>query len=171
MRAVTLTPIPLTPEAFAPFGRVLTASGGRDFGRDGYDGWVLPFRAEGAARLQIVRYNPRPPVVRLIERHLHVSETRQPITGPPCILVVGRSSDAPPAPEDLVAFDLAGHGVLLSPGTWHSIDAYPRADAPSDFLFLSEEATVAELFGAAATPPVRTQMHDLAAAGVHLSFG
>jgi hypothetical protein len=58
----------------------------------------------------------------------------------------------------MIAFDLQGCGIMLHPGTWHSIDAYPLGDAAGDYLFLSEEATVSELFDG--TPePKRTQVH------------
>jgi ureidoglycolate hydrolase len=169
-RQVNLPIIPITAEAFAPYGRLFRAEGSRDFGRDGYDGWIFPFRAEGAVRLQLVRYHPRARQVLLIERHRHVTETRQPVAGPAAVLVVGAPSEIPPRAEDMVAFDLGNNGIMLHPGTWHSIDAYPVTDSPSDYLFLSEEATVRELFDG--TPqPLRTQVHDLAGAGIDLRFG
>jgi ureidoglycolate hydrolase len=145
-RTVHLPIRPISAEAFAPYGRLFLPEGPRSFGRDNFDGWVMPFRAEGPARLQYVRYKPRAMTVEIIERHLHVTETRQQISGPRCVLVVAPSADAPPAPEDMTAFDLMGHGIMLHPGTWHSIDAYPLEDAPGEYLFLSEEATVTELF-------------------------
>jgi ureidoglycolate hydrolase len=158
MAAISLPIRPISAEAFAPFGRLYRPEGPRSFGRDNFDGWVMPFRAEGPARLQYVRYKPRAMTVEIIERHLHVTETRQQISGPHCVLVVAPPSDAPPAPEAMTAFDLTSHGIMLHPGTWHSIDAYPLGDAPGDYLFLSEEATVAELFDG--TPePKRSRVH------------
>lgn len=170
-RSVTLPITPITAQAFAPFGRLLTPSGPRSFGRDDFDAWVQPFQAQqGPVRLQIVRYHPKPFSVRLIERHRHVTEARQPINGGRCVLVVAPSSEAPPAPEAMTAFDLMGHGLMFHAGTWHSIDAYPLGETACEFLFLSEEATVRELFDG--TPnPLRTQVHDFAAAKVDLRFG
>lgn len=169
MRVINLPVTPISAEAFAPFGRLFSPVGERSFGRPNFDGWVMPFAAEGPSRLQYVRMRPRDPSVQIIERHLHVTETRQPISGPPCVLVVGASSDQPPRPEDMIAFDMLGLGIMLHPGTWHSIDAYPRCDTHSDFLFLSEEATVLELFDG--TPvPKRSQVHNLAAGGIRLTF-
>ena len=167
MRLVTLPVTPVTPEAFAPFGRLLPPEGPRSFGRHDFDSWVMPFRAEGPVRLQVVRYHPKPFVVRIIERHLHVTETRQPLNPHPCVLVVAPPSDQPPAPEQMTAFDLAGQGLMFHPGVWHSIDAYPLGEEPCDYLFLSEEATVKELFDGTAHP-LRTQVHDFAAAGIEL---
>ncbi len=170
MLSVTLPITPVTPEAFAPFGRLLPPQGPRSFGRHDFDAWVMPFPAEGPVRLQVVRYHPKPFVVRLIERHLHVTECRQPLKPLPCVLVVAPPSDAPPEPDAMTAFDLSGHGLMFHPGVWHSLDAYPLGGEACDFLFLSEEATVKELFDG--TPqPKRTQVHDFAAAGVDLRIG
>lgn len=163
--AVRIPVLPLSRDAFAPYGRVLAPSGPRDAGREGYDIWVQPFAAESAPRLQIVRYHARPFAVALIERHLHVTEARLPLGGPPAIIVVAEPSDRPPAPEALRAFRLDGEGVIFHRGTWHAIDAYPERGPHADFLFLSEAATVDELFARAGKAPIRTQTVDFAAAG------
>lgn len=168
MRRVVLPVSPLTAEAFAPYGRVLSPSGERDTGREGYDIWIQPFAAETWPRLQIVRYHARPFVVALIERHLQVTESRQPLGGPPAIIVVAESSEVPPKPEALRAFRLDGEGVLFHRGTWHAIDAYPVHGSHADFLFLSEEATVNELFDNPGRAPERTRVHDFQADGVEL---
>ena len=162
MTIVTLPIIPITAEAFQPFGRLFAPQGQRSFGRDNFDGWVMPFAAAGPVRLQYVRYHPRAMTVEVIERHRHVTETRQQISGPDCVLVVAPASETPPEPGAMTAFNLCGHGIMLHPGTWHSIDAYPLGDAAGDYLFLSEEATVGELFDG--TPePKRTQVHQFGA--------
>ncbi len=168
MRRISLPVSPLSAEAFAPYGHVLSPSGGRDTGREGYDIWIQPFDAQSRPRLQIVRYHARPFAVALIERHLHVTEARQPLGGPPAIIVVAEPSDTPPEPEALRAFRLDGEGVLFHRGTWHAIDAYPESGSHADFLFLSEEATVNELFDNPGRAPERTQVHDFGAAGVEL---
>ena len=164
-RTVRIPVRTLTPAAFAPYGRVLIPSGPRDAGREGYDIWIQPFSAESRPRLQIVRYHARAFVVALVERHLHVTEARQPLGGPPAIIVVAEPSDAPPPPEALRAFRLDGEGVLFHRGTWHAIDAYPERGSHADFLFLSEKATVNELFEHPERRPERTQVHDFRAAG------
>jgi ureidoglycolate hydrolase len=168
MRHIALPVSPLTAEAFAPYGRILSPAGARDTGREGYDIWLQPFAAESRPRLQIVRYHARPFVVGLVERHLHVTEARQPLGGPPAIIVVAEPSETPPGPEALRAFRLDGEGVLFHRGTWHAIDAYPEHGSHADFLFLSEEATVNELFDAPGRTPERTQIHDFRAAGIEL---
>lgn len=165
-QTIHLPVLPLTADGFAPYGRVLVPDGARDTGRDGYDIWVQPFASEGSPRLQIVRYHARPMVVALIERHLHVTEARLPLAGQDAIVVVAPASDAPPAPQDLRAFRLGGQGVMFHRATWHAIDAYPEQAAHADFLFLSEEATVNELFLHKDRPPQRTQTHDYAKAGL-----
>lgn len=164
-RIVTIPVAPLSAEAFAPYGRVLAPAGRRDAGREGYDIWLQPFVAEQAPRLQIVRYHARPLIVALVERHLHVTEARLPLGGPPAIIVVAEPSQTPPEPDALRAFRLAGEGVMFHRGTWHAIDAYPEGGDHADFLFLSEEATVDELFANPGRAPERTAIFDFAAAG------
>lgn len=166
--SVHIAVAPLTPEAFAPYGRILAPSGPRDAGREGYDIWIQPFAAATRPRLQIVRYHARPFSVGLVERHLHVTEARLPLGGPPAIIVVAKPSAAPPTPEALRAFRLDGAGVIFHRGTWHAIDAYPESGTHADFLFLSEEATVDELFANVGQPPQRTQTVDFAAAGTEI---
>lgn len=170
MQIVRLPIVPVTEAAFAPFGRLFAPPGVRDFGRDNFDGWIMPFRAEGPPRLQYVRYKPRKNSVQLIEQHLHVTETRQQISGSPCVLVVAPPSAEPPAAETMSALNLLGHGIMLHQGTWHSIDAYPLGDEPGDYLFLSEEATVSELFDGTANPK-RSRVHSFEEAGISLIFG
>jgi ureidoglycolate hydrolase len=168
MRRIALPVSPISAEAFAPYGRPLRPAGARDTGREGYDIWIQPFAAESRSRLQIVRYHARPFIVALVERHLHVTEARQPLGGPPAIIVVAEPSDTPPVPESLRAFRLDGEGVLFHRGTWHAIDAYPEHGSHADFLFLSEEATVSELFDNPGRMPERTQVCDFRAAGIEI---
>lgn len=165
----TLAVEPISAEAFAPFGRLLVPEGPRDAGREGYDIWIKPFAAESAARLQIVRYHARPFAVGMIERHLHVTEARMPLAGgPPAIIVVAPPEESAPVPRSLRAFRLNGAGVIFHRGTWHAIDAYPERGPHADFLFLSEEATVNELFVTPNQPAKRTEMIDFAARGMHV---
>ncbi|GAU80982.1 ureidoglycolate lyase [Bosea sp. BIWAKO-01] len=165
---IALTIEPLTAESFAPYGRLLAPEGARDAGREGYDIWIKPFSAESQVRLQIVRYHARPFVVRVMERHLHVTETRMPLGGPSAVLVVApREADIPTA-ANLRAFRIERTGLLLHRGTWHSIDAYPESGTHADFLFLSEEATVSELFDTPNSPPRRTEVVDLGKRDIHV---
>lgn len=167
----TLAVASISPEAFAPYGRLLSPEGPRDAGREGYDIWIKPFAAESQARLQIVRYHARPFVVGMIERHLHVTEARLPLAGgPPAIIVVAPPDENAPTPQNLRAFRLDGAGVIFHRGTWHAIDAYPERGPYTDFLFLSEEATVNELFVTPGTPPKRTEVIDFAARGTRVTI-
>lgn len=160
----------LEAEAFAPYGQLLAPEGPRDAGRDGYDIWIKPFQAESRARLQIVRYHARPFVVTTIERHLHVTEARMPLAGPPAIIVVAPPGEDAPGPESLRAFRIDGTGIILNRGTWHAIDAYPEHGPHADFLFLSEEATVNELFLTPDKRPERTEVIDFSRRAVHVSI-
>ena len=82
------------------------------------------FTIDGTVDLHVVRYDSKPMEFHLVERHLHVTETRVPLTPEPVVLVVAQSTSpddraAPPSLESFRAFLLNGRqGVLLGTGTW-----------------------------------------------------
>jgi ureidoglycolate hydrolase len=167
-RRIDIPVRPLTPEAFARFGHVLAPRPVRDFGSDLTDVHRFPWSADAPVRVQMLRYRRKPLDVAQIERHLHVTEARFHTGGPAAAIVVARPGETPPAPEDLVAFALDGQGVMFHIGTWHGLHAYPLAEGDSDFLFLSDAATQAELFDSPVARPERTQTHDYARAGIEV---
>ena len=123
----TLHPRPLTPEAFAPFGDVLDATG--DFRlinaglcRRHHDRARLDFGPpEHGARagISIFQAEPRalPYVFDLIERHPEGSQAFLPMTAHPFLIITATSPDAPPQ-----AFLTNGaQGINLHRGTWHGV--------------------------------------------------
>lgn len=119
----TLVPSPLTPEAFAPFGDVLEATG--DFRlinaglcRRYHDRAMLDF-SQGRAGLSIFQAEPRnlPYSFRLIERHPLGSQAFVPMTPHPFLVIV-----APSPLEAPRAFLTNGaQGINLHRGTWHGV--------------------------------------------------
>ncbi|TVQ57211.1 MAG: ureidoglycolate lyase [Rhodobacteraceae bacterium] len=123
----TITPEPLTAEAFAPFGEVLEAEGAPDRlindGRCGrfHDRARLDF-GDGRAGVSLFLSEPRslPLAVDLIERHPEGSQAFIPMTQAPFLVVV--APDAGGEPGRPRAFLTApGQGVNLRRGTWHGV--------------------------------------------------
>jgi ureidoglycolate lyase len=136
---------PLTREAFARYGQVISVSdGGGVSANQGtavrYD-WTADLkstRANARPNLVVVRSEPKvlPFSARLVEKHPHSSQTFIPMACARYLVCV-----APPLPTGapdaahLEAFiALPGQGINYGAGTWH----HPIAalDAPADFAML-----------------------------------
>ncbi|WP_431298496.1 ureidoglycolate lyase [Tabrizicola sp. BL-A-41-H6] len=121
----TLHPEPLTPEAFAPFGDVLDATGDHRLINAGlcrrhHDRATLDFGPEpGRAGISIFRADPRalPYSFDLIERHPEGSQAFLPMTADPFLVIVATGPGATPR-----AFLTNGaQGINLHRGTWHGV--------------------------------------------------
>ena len=120
----TLRPLPLTAQAFAPFGDVLDATG--DFRlidaglcRRHHDRATLDFGPEGRAGISIFQAEPRalPYTFDLIERHPDGSQAFLPMSENPFLVIVATSPKAEPQ-----AFLTDGtQGINLHRGTWHGV--------------------------------------------------
>ncbi|TNC49838.1 ureidoglycolate lyase [Rubellimicrobium rubrum] len=118
---------PLTPDAFAPFGDVLDASGAPDrlinqglCGRY-HDRARLDFGG-GQAGISIFHAEPRslPYRLDLVERHPLGSQTFLPMTQHPFLVIVAEGRDR--TPGRVRAFVTApGQGINLHRGTWHGV--------------------------------------------------
>lgn len=120
----TLTPLPLTAEAFAPFGDVLEATGDYRLINTGlcrrhHDRARLDFGPEGRAGISIFNAEPRalPYSFDLIERHPDGSQAFIPMTRHPFLVIVAPDPEASPR-----AFLTNGaQGINLHRGTWHGV--------------------------------------------------
>jgi ureidoglycolate lyase len=120
----TIQTEPLTPEAFAPYGEVLQATG--DFRlinaglcRRHHDRAQMDFGPEGRAGISIFKAEPRalPYEFDLIERHPEGSQAFIPMTADPFLVIVADGPDATPR-----AFLTDGQqGINLRRGTWHGV--------------------------------------------------
>jgi len=113
---------PLTVEAFAPFGQVLTYRPG-DHPRRNYAGELFSDRGDARPNLRVQRTQPTPlPLtMTLIERHRHSSQMFAPLSGGSYLVVVF-PSDAVGAPllDEGVAFCAEGdQAINYSVDTWH----------------------------------------------------
>jgi len=119
---------PLTPQAFAPFGDVLQATGTPDrLINNGYCGrWHdmarLDFGPGGRAGLNLFKAQPRslPYVLDLLERHPEGSQAFVPMYETTWLVTV--AEDAGGTPVNLRAFLVApGQAINLHRGTWHGV--------------------------------------------------
>tara|TARA_R110002167_G_scaffold107987_15_gene275992 strand:+ start:4021 stop:4545 length:525 start_codon:yes stop_codon:yes gene_type:complete len=125
---VTLTPQPLSREAFAPFGDVIETAGRDHFSIN--DGYADRFHnladvdlteADGKPLLSIFRARPRPrPLqVDMMERHPMSSQAFIPLSDTPFLVLVAPAGEAP-SPENLTLFCTNGcQGVNFARGVWH----------------------------------------------------
>lgn len=122
-----VTPRPLTAEAFAPYGEVISA-------RDGAPPYPINYGATtrfnalarvdattdgGAPIISIFRSTPLPALVlKIMERHPVGSQAFMPLSGRPYLVAVAPAGEFDPAKIEV--FLAAGdQGVNYAAGTWH----------------------------------------------------
>lgn len=128
MSSLSLSPQPLTREAFAPFGEVIEASDAvRHFTINAgnteryHDLAHIEAGPDGKVIVSIFRGQPRtlPFRVEMMERHPLASQAFIPMSGKPYLVVVAPAGAAPKA-EDLRVFLARGdQGVNYATGVWH----------------------------------------------------
>jgi ureidoglycolate lyase len=124
----TIHTTPLTPDAFAPFGDVLQATGAPDRiinrGMCGrwHDRAQLDFGPGGRAGISVFNAEPRslPYMLDLVERHPDGSQAFIPMHGNEWLVIV--AEDALGTPANFRAFRAAaGQAVNFHRGTWHGV--------------------------------------------------
>ncbi len=141
MNAVTLTPEPLSREAFAPFGEVIEASDAvRHFTINAgnteryHDLANIDAGPDGKVIVSIFRGQPRtlPFRVAMMERHPLGSQAFVPMSGRPYLVVVAPPGPVPTADTLRVFVARGDQGVNYATGVWH----HPllALDAVCDFL-------------------------------------
>lgn len=119
---------PLTPEAFAPFGDVIEATGAPDriinqgMCERFHDRARLDFGPGGRAGLSVFRAEPRqmPLVLDLLERHPDGSQAFMPMTATRFLAIVAADAGGTPArPRAFLAGP--GQGVNYLRNTWHGV--------------------------------------------------
>lgn len=140
-----VTPIPLTAEAFAPYGDVIEASERAQVMPINY-GQTTRFHdlaridvadEGGRAIASIFRGKPLdPPVLRIVERHPLGSQAFVPLSGRPYLVAVAPAGEFDPA-KLIVFLAKPGQGVNYGKGTWHHY--LLPLEAESDFLVIDRE--------------------------------
>ena len=122
-----VTPEPLTPEAFAPFGRVIEASDAveRISINQGhavrYDRLAALDVADGGGSGAISLFRAKPlaePVLRVFERHPLGSQSFVPLGGRDYLVAVAPAGDFDPAAIRVFRAG-GGQGVHYTKGVWH----------------------------------------------------
>ena len=144
-----LTPEPLSPDAFRPFGQVVRKPAHAPQLAVGcVQSWTVPFEGESPAQIMLNRFHRGSGRFSVLERHTRVTQCFFPLGGVGFIMVVAEATPdrAAPEPESVRAFVVEGaQGILLWTGTWHSIARFP-IDAPHvDMCFVTDVETQAEL--------------------------
>ncbi|HVG97899.1 MAG TPA: ureidoglycolate lyase [Chloroflexota bacterium] len=115
LREVVVEARPLTPEAYAPYGRLI-----------GPQREPL-LQQEGSFTAKLMTVHRVPATLTGINRHRDHSQTFVPLAGAPTVLIVA-PPDVPAEgfdPERIVAFvNRDGYAFTFDPGTWHT---EPRA--------------------------------------------
>ncbi len=134
-----LTAVPLTAEAFAPYGDVIEVAGAPDklinqgmCGRH-HDRARLDFGEDGGAGISLFDARARhlPHKVDMVERHPDGSQAFVPVSGVPMLVVV--AEDAGGVPVELKAFiSQPGQSINLHRGTWHGVLA--PLGAPGQYI-------------------------------------
>lgn len=116
----------LTPEAFAPFGDVLAATGDFRLINEGlchrhHDRAALDF-GDGRAGISVFDAVPRalPYDFTLVERHPEGSQAFLPMTGHPFLVIVAPDAGGRPGRPRAFLTD-GGQGINLHRGTWHGV--------------------------------------------------
>lgn len=127
-KTLLLTAEPLTPEAFAPFGVVLTPQGHdrlpiNTYG-DRLDIYREPFESDQPIEWFIVQAWLREMRVLYLERHNEITQAFVPLGGNPFVTVVAppgvHEEDGVPALDAVRAFVVPGNvGIQLHRSTWH----------------------------------------------------
>jgi ureidoglycolate lyase len=135
-----LSPLPLTAEAFAPFGDVIEAGDRAERIAINY-GYTTRFNdlatvdvGEGHAIVSLFRGQPlTPPLLKVFERHPLGSQAFMPLNGRPFLVAVAPAGDFDPA-RVTVFRATADQGVNYAKGTWHHF--LLALEAESDFLVI-----------------------------------
>jgi ureidoglycolate lyase len=139
----SLVPLPLTADAFAPFGEVIEASERAEVMPINY-GWTTRFHdladvevGDGRAIISLFRSKPLEPLVlKIFERHPLGSQAFMPLQGRPYLVAVAPRGDFDPAAVRL--FRAApNQGVNYARGVWHHF--LLALEAESDFLVVDRE--------------------------------
>ncbi|MFD4668749.1 ureidoglycolate lyase [Lentzea sp. NPDC058450] len=139
----TIVPEPITPEAFAPFGEVVSVEATPKLPIDLYNGLNAihgPMLLEADEPVEFIyfRVGYRGGDIRYLERHHGVTQTFIPLGGIPFVSVVA-APDAPladgfPDFAAVRAFLVPGDAVLnIRRGTWHE-PPFPTQDGQKFFI-------------------------------------
>lgn len=130
--------VPLTPEAFAPWGQVL-ASNGDAAQRDEFAASTDNLRAHAKLNVTFMRVAQRAPLIKAVERHPHSMQLFVPMNGARYLVAVCPAlPDGGPDIHGIRAFVAdGGQAVNYDAGAWHG--PLCVLDRPGDFTMLRHD--------------------------------
>lgn len=133
IRTICLEVQPMTREAFAPFGEIISERGPIEIDLDG-----------GQAGFVAQTVEKRPMVFDFLGRHSRTEQVFSPLGGTPSVIAVAMpTDDENPDTQKMAAFLVDGSSAFkLHRGTWHT-SAFPVQDRAS-FLVVDREGTLDE---------------------------
>lgn len=133
IRTICLEVQPMTREAFAPFGEIISERGTIEIDLDG-----------GQAGFVTQTVEKRPMVFDFLGRHRRTEQVFSPLGGAQSIIAVAMQTDGDaPDPTKMAAFLVDGSCAFkLHRGTWHT-SAFPVKERAS-FLVVDREGTLDE---------------------------
>ena len=140
-----------TPDALAPYGKVLGSGTGIPIGvSDFYEGKVavsapVDFESDEDTCLSLATLQPRNFELKYLERHFKHTQTFIPLGGKPFVAVFGAPTDGDmPDLNNLEAFRFDGSaGFCMHIGTWHE---FPFAlEAETDMVVILRNETTRNL--------------------------
>lgn len=141
----TIKARPITADAFAPFGEILTARPAPDklinTGRcERHHALATVERGGGEAIISIFRSQPvsLPYTCTLLERHPLGSQAFMPLSGDPWLSVVAPDLDGRPG-APLAFIVPAGMGVNIRANVWHGV--LTPLDRAADFLVVDRDGS------------------------------
>ena len=142
----SIKPEPLTKEAFAPFGDVISAATAREIRNINYGNttrfhdmaWVDALVGEGKPVVSLFRSKPlpRPVIAKIMERHPLGSQAFYPLSGEPYLVVVAPRGKFD-AEKMRVFLAQPDQGVNYHAGTWHHYSLALNKEC--DFLVIDRE--------------------------------
>lgn len=156
---MTITIQKITAQNFAPFGQVMAPDMERpDFAGPGYSTWRFALELDGKPDLTLLRHQYQPILLKRMEKHSGITETRLPLDDRSSVIFVA-ATDGAPDPREVQGFYVPGDtGVIIGRGIWHS-SSFPMDARGAQWALISDRETEAELeaAGLGGTPSVLTE--------------
>lgn len=136
-RRISITPEPMTKEAFAPFGWLIEPPGRPD---DRRTLSPVEFGCDGKTTVSVIWQPSTGVEFSCLERHFGVTQTFFQLAGAPAVVCVAPATDpddlaAIPDPATVRAFRIdPSKGYAFARGIWHSMDRYLMPPSGSEHL-------------------------------------
>lgn len=150
----------ISAENFLRFGQVMAPDcDSPDFAGPGYSTWRFALELDGKPDLTLLRHQYQPILLRRMEKHSGITETRLPLDDRPSVIFLAATKEAPLACEVYGFYVPGDTGVIIGRNIWHS-SSFPMDARGAQWALISDRETEAELeaAGLGGTPSVLTKV-------------